>query len=46
MHYSELFIQEVLSAGARGYLFKSDATRNLYQLSMPLRHTVRTLRIE
>src|SRR6185295_7688618 len=29
MHYSELFIQEVLSAGARGYLLKSDATRDL-----------------
>ena len=29
MHYSELFIQEVRSADARGYLLKSDATRDL-----------------
>src|SRR5262245_14819319 len=29
MHYSEVFVEEVLSAGARGYLLKSDATRDL-----------------
>jgi DNA-binding NarL/FixJ family response regulator len=29
MHYSEQFAQDVLSAGARGYLLKSDATRDL-----------------
>src|SRR5262245_11630725 len=29
MHYSEQFTQEVLSAGARGYLLKSDPTRDL-----------------
>jgi DNA-binding NarL/FixJ family response regulator len=29
MHYSELFTEEVLSAGARGYLLKTDATRHL-----------------
>jgi DNA-binding NarL/FixJ family response regulator len=29
MHYSEHFAQEVLSAGARGYILKSDATCDL-----------------
>jgi len=29
MHYSEHFAEEVLGAGARGYLLKSDATRDL-----------------
>jgi len=38
MHESDLLIREVLDAGARGYLLKSDASRELVAAVEAIRH--------
>ena len=44
MHESEELIREVLVAGARGYLLKSDASASSFRLWRALRATSRSFR--